>query len=126
MDTVSYPGLAGDPNHIHALKYLRNGFGGVLTFTVKGGREAASRLIEQLELVSHLANVGDSKTLIIQPGTSTHQQLTEQEQLAAGVSPAMLRVSLGTEHIDDIIADFEEAFEKVNAKKTHHVPDPAC
>ncbi len=124
VETVSYPGLEDSPSHRNAAKYLKNGFGGVLTFTVRGGKDSASALIEKLELVSHLANVGDSKTLIIQPSASTHQQLSGEEQLAAGVSPSMLRVSLGTEHIDDITGDFEEAFRKVNQKTTRYVPYP--
>lgn len=117
IDSVSYPGLEEDKHYSLARKYLRKGFGGVLTFTVKGGKEMASKLVDNLELVSHLANVGDSKTLIIQPATSTHQQLSEVEQLASGVSPAMLRVSLGIEHIDDITGDFKQAISRVYSKE---------
>jgi len=109
VDQVIYPGLPGHPAHENAKKYLRNGFGGVLSFTLKGGKENATRLVESLKLVSHLANVGDSKTLIIQPSATTHQQLSESEQRAAGVFPNMLRVSVGIEHIDDIKADFDQA-----------------
>ena len=109
VEQVIYPGLPGHPSHENAKKYLRNGFGGVLSFTLKGGKENATRLVENLKLVSHLANVGDSKTLIIQPSATTHQQLSESEQRAAGVLPNMLRVSVGIEHIDDIKADFEQA-----------------
>lgn len=109
VDKVFYPGLPSHPAHANAKKYLRNGFGGVLSFTLKGGKEQATRLVENLKLVSHLANVGDSKTLIIQPSATTHQQLSESEQRAAGVLPNMLRVSVGIEHIDDIKADFEQA-----------------
>ena len=107
---VSYPGLPDSPHHKNALKYLPRGAGGVLSFTLKGDREDATRLVDRLNLVSHLANVGDVRTLIIQPAATTHQQLSEQEQLAAGVTPTLLRVSVGLEHIDDIIADFEQAF----------------
>lgn len=120
IESVSYPGLEDDPNHSNAQKYLRHGYGGVLTFSLKGGKEKASELTEQLKLVSHLANVGDSKTLIIQPSTSTHQQLSDQEQLASGVSPAMLRVSLGIEHIDDITGDFENALQSIKLKKSNY------
>lgn len=113
VERVFYPGLPGHPAHANAQKYLRNGFGGVLSFTLKGGKENATQLVENLKLVSHLANVGDSKTLIIQPSATTHQQLSESEQRAAGVLPNMLRVSVGIEHIDDIKADFEQAIAKL-------------
>lgn len=107
---VHYPGLPESPHHGNAVKYLPRGAGGVLSFTLKGDREEATLLVDQLKLVSHLANVGDVRTLIIQPAATTHQQLSEEEQLAAGVTPTLLRVSVGLEHIDDIIADFEQAF----------------
>ncbi|MEA1876054.1 MAG: PLP-dependent transferase, partial [Bacteroidota bacterium] len=90
-------------------KYLRNGFGGVLSFSVKGGKENGLKVVDNLKLVSHLANVGDAKTLIIQPAATTHQQLSAEEQRAAGVLPGLLRVSVGFEHIDDIIEDFNQA-----------------
>lgn len=106
---VRYPGLPGDPAHARALVYLRHGFGGVLTFGVKGGAAAAQRLIGHLRLASHLANVGDARTLVIHPASTTHAQLTEEEQRAAGVTADLVRVSVGLEHIDDIIADFEAA-----------------
>ncbi len=115
VESVSYPGLISNPYHGLAKKYLRNGFGGVLSFTVKGDKEHATRFVNALQLVSHLANVGDAKTLIIQPSATTHQQLTEAEQLASGVTPTLLRVSVGIEHIEDIIADFEQAFAQVPA-----------
>ena len=92
-----------------AKKYLPDGQGAILGFGVKGGREAAIRFINSVKLASHLANIGDSKTLVIHPASTTHQQLSEQEQLAAGVTPDYIRVSVGTEHIDDIIADFDQA-----------------
>ncbi len=110
---VSYPGLEDDPNHTLAKKYLHNGFGGVLSFGVKGSLEATKKFVESLKLVSHLANVGDVRTLIIQPAATTHQQLSPEEQLSAGVLPNALRVSLGIEHIDDIKADFEQAFNQL-------------
>lgn len=111
---VSYPGLTSHPYHENAKKYLRNGFGCVLSFGVKGGFEAAQAVINHLQLTSHLANVGDAKTLIIHPTATTHQQLSAEEQRSAGVTPELLRVSVGIEHIDDIIEDFEYALSKVN------------
>lgn len=113
VEAVSYPGLETDPNHQNARRYLKNGFGGVLSFSVKGGKEGGLQLVDNLKLVSHLANVGDAKTLIIQPSATTHQQLSEKEQIAAGVHPGLLRVSVGLEHIDDIIGDFEQALNLV-------------
>lgn len=115
VDHVNYPGLESSPSHANAKKYLRNGFGGVLSFTIKGSKENATKLVDSLQLVSHLANVGDAKTLIIQPSATTHQQLSEEAQLAAGVLPNLLRVSVGIEHIDDIRGDFEQAFAKIEA-----------
>jgi O-acetylhomoserine/O-acetylserine sulfhydrylase len=117
VDKVNYPGLESSPTHANAKKYLRNGFGGVLSFTVKGEKENATHLVDNLKLVSHLANVGDAKTLIIQPSATTHQQLSIDEQLAAGVLPTLLRVSVGIEHIDDIKADFEAAFAHVHVEE---------
>jgi O-acetylhomoserine/O-acetylserine sulfhydrylase len=110
---VNYPGLKSSTNHAVASKYLKKGFGGVLSFELKGTKEAAIKMVDSLALVSHLANVGDSKTLIIQPSATTHQQMSDAEQAAAGVTPNLLRVSVGIEHIDDIKADFEQAFAKV-------------
>ncbi|ASU34617.1 O-acetylhomoserine aminocarboxypropyltransferase/cysteine synthase family protein [Mucilaginibacter xinganensis] len=115
VEKVNYPGLPSSPHHALAKKYLKNGFGAVLTFDVKGSKEKASQLIDSLQLVSHLANVGDAKTLIIQPSATTHQQLSDEEQLSAGVLPNSLRVAVGLEHIDDIKADFEQAFAKIKA-----------
>ena len=112
VESVLYPGLESSPHHENAKKYLPKGAGGVLSFTLKGEKEKATQLVDNLELVSHLANVGDVRTLIIQPAATTHQQLSEEAQLAAGVTPTLLRVSVGLEHIDDIIADFKQAFEK--------------
>jgi O-acetylhomoserine/O-acetylserine sulfhydrylase len=113
VDKVNYPGLVSSPQHELAKKYLKNGFGAVLTFEVKGDKESAGKVIDSLKLVSHLANVGDAKTLIIQPSATTHQQLSDEEQLSAGVLPNSLRVAVGIEHIDDIKADFEQAFAKI-------------
>lgn len=106
---VNYPGLTTSPHHQNAAKYLKRGFGGVLSFTLHGSKDTATALIDNLKLVSHLANVGDAKTLIIQPSATTHQQLSEQEQLVAGVTPTLLRLSVGIEHIDDILADLGQA-----------------
>jgi O-acetylhomoserine (thiol)-lyase len=110
---VNYPGLKSNPSYDLARKYLPKGAGGVLSFIVKGSKEKAQEVVNSLQLVSHLANVGDAKTLIIQPSVTTHSQLPEEAQLAAGVYPAQLRVSVGLEHIDDIIADFEQALSKI-------------
>ncbi|MDE0561176.1 O-acetylhomoserine aminocarboxypropyltransferase/cysteine synthase [Algoriphagus sp. NF] len=110
---VNYPGLKSSPYHELAKKYLRNGFGGVLSFEVAGDKEKATKVIDSLQLISHLANVGDAKTLIIQPSATTHQQLSDQEQLAAGVTPSLLRLSVGFEHIEDLKADLQQAFDQV-------------
>ena len=107
---VLYPGLPSHKHHARAKQLLRNGFGGVLSFGIKGGRDAGRRFIDGVKLASHLANVGDAKTLVIQPATTTHSQLSEAEQKSAGVTPDLIRVSVGLEHIDDIKEDFEEAF----------------
>jgi O-acetylhomoserine/O-acetylserine sulfhydrylase len=112
---VTYPGLASNPYHATASKYLKKGFGGVLNFGIKGTKENASQFIDSLQLVSHLANVGDAKTLAIHPASTTHEQLSEAEQAAAGVAPNQIRISVGIEHISDIQADFEQAFAKVFA-----------
>ncbi len=113
VEKVNYPGLASSKYHDLATKYLKNGFGGVLSFVLKGEKEQTTQFVDNLTLVSHLANVGDAKTLIIQPSATTHQQLSDEEQKDAGVLPNLLRVSAGIEHIDDIKADFEQAFSKV-------------
>jgi len=106
---VNYPGLPSHPDHARAKKYMPAGCGGILGFGIRGGRDAGVRFINNVKLASHLANIGDSKTLVIHPASTTHQQLTGQEQLAAGVTPDYIRVSVGTEHIDDIVADFDQA-----------------
>jgi O-acetylhomoserine (thiol)-lyase len=113
VDSVNYPGLESSPYHKLAKKYLRNGFGAVLSFTVKSTKPHTTKFVDSLKLISHLANLGDSKTLIIQPSATTHQQLTEEEQIASGVLPNLLRISTGIEHIDDIKADLQQSFEKV-------------
>jgi len=113
VKSVSYPGLESSPYHTLAKKYLQNGFGAVLSFELHGEKEQAIALVDNLKLVSHLANVGDAKTLIIQPSATTHQQLSAEEQIAAGVTPTQLRVSVGIEHIEDIKADFEQAIQKI-------------
>ncbi len=107
--SVSYPGLSCHPTHAMAKKYLTRGFGGVLSFDLKGDRARAEKFINNLKLISHLANVGDAKTLIIHPASTTHSQLSASEQASAGVQPGMLRISLGIEHIDDIKADISQA-----------------
>ncbi|KAI8807088.1 O-acetylhomoserine/O-acetylserine sulfhydrylase [Cladochytrium replicatum] len=113
---VSYAGLPDHPSHKLAKQYLRHGFGGVLTFGVKGGLEAGKAFIDNVKLASHLANVGDVRTLVIHSASTTHQQLTEEEQVASGVTKDLVRVSVGIEHIDDIKEDFEKALVAAAAK----------
>jgi len=113
VSSVDYPGIPSNPFHELGKKYLKHGFGGVLSFTVKGGKEAADKLVNEVKLISHLANVGDAKTLIIHPSSTTHQQLSLEEQKRSGVIPGLLRVSVGIEHIDDIKADLAQAFKKI-------------
>lgn len=114
VDWVNYTGLEDHPYHERAKKYLNPGkFGAVLTFGVKGGFEPARTFIENVEVASHLANVGDAKTLVIHPASTTHQQLTDEEQASSGVKPDLIRVSVGIEHIDDIKEDFKIAFSKI-------------
>jgi O-acetylhomoserine (thiol)-lyase len=115
VQRVTYPGLESSPYHTLAKKYLKNGFGGVLNFELKGGKEDAVQFINSLKLASHLANVGDAKTLVIHPASTTHEQLGVEEQLASGVTPTLVRVSVGIEHIDDIKADFEQAFASIKS-----------
>ena len=113
VEKVIYPGLKTSPDHANALKYLKKGFGGVLNFEIKGGREAAVKFIDSLALASHLANVGDAKTLVINPASTTHEQLSDEERAHAGIKPGQIRVSVGIEHIEDIKDDFEQAFGKI-------------
>ncbi|MCF2493286.1 MULTISPECIES: O-acetylhomoserine aminocarboxypropyltransferase/cysteine synthase family protein [Dyadobacter] len=110
VESVNYIGLESSKYHTLAKKYLTRGFGGVLSFAIKGDRSQAEKFVDNLKLISNLANVGDAKTLIIHPASTTHSQLNEIEQVSAGVHPTQLRVSVGIEHIDDIIADIEAAF----------------
>ncbi len=117
VEFVWYPGLESSPYHKLAKKYLKNGFGGILQFGIKGGVENGRKFIDSLKLISHLANVGDAKTLAIHPASTTHEQLSDKEREASGVLPNLVRISVGIEHIDDIKADFEQAFEKVFAKE---------
>jgi O-acetylhomoserine (thiol)-lyase len=118
VEYVNYPGLTSSKYHLNASKYLRNGFGGVLSFKVKGGVQDANEFVNSLELVSHLANVGDAKSLIIHPASTTHEQLSLEEQRSTGVVPGLLRFSVGIEHVDDLKSDLEQAFEKVYSVKT--------
>lgn len=116
VDWVSYPGLESHESYELAKTYLPKGQGAILTFGIKGGREAGKKLIDSVKLFSHLANVGDSKSLIIHPASTTHQQLSEAEQKATGVTPELIRLSVGTEAIEDIIADLEQAITKSQAE----------
>ncbi len=109
VEKVNYPGLASSPKHENAKKYLKKGFGAVLSFELKGAKESTAKFVDNLKMISNLANVGDTKTLIIQPSITTHQQLADAAQLASGVTPTLLRLSVGIEHIDDIKADIEQA-----------------
>ena len=113
VEYVNYPGLKSSKYHALATKYLKRGFGGVLSFKITGGKQAADSFVNSLKLISHLANVGDSKTLIIHPATTTHEQLSEAEQVTAGVEPGLLRISSGVEHIEDIKDDLQNAFDTV-------------
>ncbi|KAI9655220.1 MAG: Homocysteine synthase [Alyxoria varia] len=113
---VSYPGLENHGSHQVAKKYLTNGFGGVLSFGIKGGGAAGSQVVDNFKLISNLANVGDAKTLAIHPWSTTHQQLSDQEKQDSGVTEDLIRISVGLEHIDDILADFEQSFEASSTK----------
>ncbi|MCR2803215.1 homocysteine synthase [Paenibacillus soyae] len=115
VEWVNYPGLKSHPSYELAQKYLPAGSGAILTFGIKGGLEAGKKIINAVQLFSHLANVGDSKSLIIHPASTTHQQLSADEQAAAGVTPGMIRLSIGTEGIGDILADLEQAIEQSQA-----------
>lgn len=117
---VSYPGLESHPSHELAKKYLKRGFGGVLSFGVKGGGAAGSQVVDNFKLISNLANVGDSKTLAIHPWTTTHEQLSDEEKESSGVTEDLIRISVGTEHIDDIIADFEQSFKQSATKPSEN------
>lgn len=112
VEWVNYPGLESHPTYERNRQYLKKGFGAILTFGIKGGLEAGKKLIDEVELFSHLANIGDAKSLIIHPASTTHQQLSEEEQRASGVSPELIRLSVGIEAVDDIIADLDQALAK--------------
>lgn len=114
VEYVNYPGLKSSKYHELAKKYLKNGFGGVLTFRLKGDADLANKLIDNVALLSHVANVGDAKTLIIHPSATTHEQLSPEDQIKAGVEPGLLRISAGIEHIDDIKADIQQALDKIS------------
>jgi len=109
VDWVKYPGLKSDPSYKTASKYLDKGFGGMVVFGIKGGKSAGEKFINNLNLFSHVANVGDAKSLAIHPASTTHSQLSEENQLAGGITPELIRLSIGIEHITDIIADIEES-----------------
>lgn len=113
VDFINYPGLEGDKYYELAQKYMPNGTSAVLSFGVKGGREAGEKLLENLKLASIVVHVGDIRTSVLHPASTTHRQMTEEQQLAAGLNPSLIRVSVGLESIDDIIADFEQALEKI-------------
>jgi O-acetylhomoserine (thiol)-lyase len=110
VEWVRYPGLEDDPTYPVASKYLKNGFGGMVVFGIKGGLDAGQKFVDSLKLFSHLANVGDAKSLILHPATTTHSQLSEEQQKAGGLTPDLVRLSIGLEHIDDIKQDLEQAF----------------
>ena len=115
MKWVSYPGLPSSKYHALAQKYLPKGAGAVMTFGIQGGLEAGRRFIDALKLCSHLANVGDAKSLVIHPASTTHQQLSGEEQLAGGITPDMVRLSIGLEDIEDILWDLDQALEASRA-----------
>jgi O-acetylhomoserine (thiol)-lyase len=112
---VTYPGLESDPSYPLAQKYLKNGFGGLVGFGIKGGLEAGKKFINSVKLFSHLANIGDSKSLVIHPASTTHQQLTAEEQLETGVTADYIRLSIGTEDVEDIKADIDQALKAASA-----------
>jgi O-acetylhomoserine (thiol)-lyase len=116
VEFVWYPGLVSSPYHELAKKYLKNGYGGVLQFGIKGGLENGKKFIDSIKLISHLANVGDAKTLAIHPASTTHEQLSDEERKASGVLDNLIRISVGIEHLEDIKADFEQAFNQVLGK----------
>ena len=113
VEWVNYPGLASSPTHEIAARILKGGFGGLVSFGVRGGREAGTRLVEALELFSHLANIGDAKSLAIHNASTTHSQLSDEELVSAGVPVEMVRLSVGIEHIDDILADLSQALDRI-------------
>jgi O-acetylhomoserine (thiol)-lyase len=110
---VRYPGLEDDPSYPVASRYLKKGFGGMVVFGIEGGSVAGSKFVDHLKMFSHLANVGDAKSLVLHPSSTTHSQLSEEQQKVGGLTPDLIRLSIGIEHIDDIIEDLEQAFAKV-------------
>ncbi|MDP6390480.1 MAG: PLP-dependent transferase, partial [Alphaproteobacteria bacterium] len=117
VDWVSYAGLESSPYYELGQKYLPKGAGGVMTFGVKGGFEAGVALVEGCELLSHLANIGDTRSLILHPASTTHRQLTEEQAIAAGAGPDVIRLSVGIETVADIVADLEQAMARIPASK---------
>jgi O-acetylhomoserine (thiol)-lyase len=105
--------LEDDPTFPVASKYLKKGFGGMVVFGIKGGVAAGSKFVENLQLFSHLANVGDAKSLVLHPSSTSHSQLNEEQQKASGLTPDLIRLSIGIEHVDDIIGDLEQAFSRL-------------
>ncbi|MDN5363758.1 MAG: O-acetylhomoserine (thiol)-lyase, partial [Eubacteriales bacterium] len=112
VNWVNYPGLPDHPSHELACRYLSGGFGALLTFGIKGGLEAGKKFINNVKIFSLLANIGDAKSLVIHPASTTHQQLTPEEQLAAGVTPDLVRLSIGLEHVEDLKEDLEQALSR--------------
>jgi O-acetylhomoserine (thiol)-lyase len=112
VEWVNYPGLASHKDHANAKRYLKNGKGAIVGFGIKGGLEAGMKFIDNVKLLSHLANIGDAKSLVIHPASTTHQQLSAEEQLASGVSQDFIRLSIGIEDVKDIIADIDQALQK--------------
>jgi O-acetylhomoserine (thiol)-lyase len=115
VEWVEYPGLPGGKYHELARRYLPHGAGGILCFGVRGGAQAGVKFIESVQFLSHLANVGDAKTLVIHPASTTHRQLSEEEQRSAGVSPEMIRLSVGLESLDDILWDLDQALARATS-----------
>jgi O-acetylhomoserine (thiol)-lyase len=109
VEWTLYPGLPSHPSHAVARRYFQHGYGAIIGFGIKGGLEAGKRFVSSVKLFSLLANIGDSKSLVIHPASTTHAQLTEEEQRATGVTPDFVRLSVGVEHIDDILADLDQA-----------------
>ena len=115
VEWVNYPGLESHKSHQNAKQYLTNGFGGVLSFGIKGGLKSGETFINNVKMASHLANVGDAKTLVIHPASTTHSQLSSEDQLRTGVTPGYIRLSVGIEHIDDIISDLDKALSSASS-----------
>jgi len=110
---VTYSGLESSPNHEVAKKYAEKGYGGIVSFGLKAGYDGALKFIENVELLSFLANIGDAKSLVVHPASTTHSQLTEEQQLSTGVTPDLIRFSVGIEDIEDILADVSQALDKI-------------